>query len=689
MRRSLVCTGAAFVFGMVLFLIAIPQADAYRLPSGETITIDGNFSDWNNVPNFITDSNPITNKTTYYWNTATGAWQTTDPGYAADHVSYEDSLDLRTMKMAHDDTHVYFLQEFVQPMFSYTNAAGYFQPFDASRPAPAAFDHKQIFSFDIGRDGDYDYYVVPSTIWVSGATNFSQLSMHISLYRDANNGAGWDSSDALVISLSNTVAPNDGSGAMDNTGQNAKMEMKEPRSILFNYIPISDNQPFNVRYEAHSTAVKATSAAEYTLSNASAVNLSNPKSFTVKPASRSVGLRWTKSDSLGTTKYRVMRQEGSAPADPWAGTQVYEGTKFSHRDTGLTNNTKYYYKVFAMDGNNNYSDGVTRIAVPNKLTVVTAPAIKGAARVRAYYGLDGKVRPTDFYAYPKNLVNTGADVAAGDIDGDGKAEIVAGTGRSSGRGCQIRMFEHDGTIKGQFTAYDNCGGFGTDVAVGDVDKDGKAEIVTMMGNEIKVFRGTGKLQRQGFNIFRQLGISNLAVRSMALGDVDGDGAEEIIVGIFNANSKKSEVRMFEYWGDEIKFSNVIQPYGMVAVKGEGGSVSTPVTINVAGADVDGDGTDEIVTMPANYPGTAYVKVYEPNGAAKSVGFYAFSSSLKNGGNVSAGDIDADGKDEIVIGTGGGLTSQVRAFEYNGTPKVLNVQPYGVLDGGVNLAVGTL
>ena len=73
----------------------------------------------------------------------------------------------------------------------------------------------------------------------------------------------------------------------------------------------------------------------------------------------------------------------------------------------------------------------------------------------------------------------GANVAAGDLDGDGIAEIIVGTGRNaSAKTCRIASFSGDGSPYG--VIMDSAGG-GIEVAAGDINEDGLAEIVTAYG----------------------------------------------------------------------------------------------------------------------------------------------------------------------------------------------------------------
>ncbi|MFA6272065.1 MAG: VCBS repeat domain-containing M23 family metallopeptidase [Patescibacteria group bacterium] len=86
-------------------------------------------------------------------------------------------------------------------------------------------------------------------------------------------------------------------------------------------------------------------------------------------------------------------------------------------------------------------------------------------------------------------------------------------------------------------------------------------------------------------------------------------------------------------------------------------------LDVTTGDVDGDGIDEIITIPgAGMP--ANVRVFKPDGELINE-FSAYPDFVRIGGNVSAADLNGDGKAEIVTGTLIGGGPQVRIFKSNG------------------------
>ena len=97
---------------------------------------------------------------------------------------------------------------------------------------------------------------------------------------------------------------------------------------------------------------------------------------------------------------------------------------------------------------------------------------------------------------------------------------------------------------------------------------------------------------------------------------------------------KSDVKIFSMSG---KLKNSFSPYGG---KFNGG-------VSVAAGDVNGDGMMEIVTVPLS-AGGPHVRIFNANGQALT-NFFAFDESYHGGAKVSISDIDGDGRLDILVG----------------------------------------
>lgn len=158
--------------------------------------------------------------------------------------------------------------------------------------------------------------------------------------------------------------------------------------------------------------------------------------------------------------------------------------------------------------------------------VVVGAGRGGGPHVKVYKA-DGTFTGREFMAYDPYF-HGGIDVAVGDITGDGKAEIITGAGY--GGGPHVRAFDQTGKEVASFYAYDPRFAGGIRVAAGDVDGDGKAEIITGIqrdgGPHVRVFRQDGSVVGEYFAYTPKFtgGID------VAAGDVNADGKDEIVTG---------------------------------------------------------------------------------------------------------------------------------------------------------------
>ena len=170
-------------------------------------------------------------------------------------------------------------------------------------------------------------------------------------------------------------------------------------------------------------------------------------------------------------------------------------------------------------------------------SIIIAPERGGANQIRIY---DSWLTASNrgFAAYNPKATNLGANVAAGDVDGDGAIEIITGAGY--GGGPHVKVFSKDGQLKQEFFAYGLNFRGGVNVASADINGDGKAEIITGAGlgggPHVRIFNGQNKVIGQWFAYDAK---TRFGVKVTAA-DVDGDNVPEVIGlnnNIFMANGK--------------------------------------------------------------------------------------------------------------------------------------------------------
>ena len=155
---------------------------------------------------------------------------------------------------------------------------------------------------------------------------------------------------------------------------------------------------------------------------------------------------------------------------------------------------------------------------------------------------------------------------------------------------------------------------------------------------------------------------------IALGDVNGDNVQDLIIG-FGGNSGSPLVTVVDgkriinsSFGvsSALASTDILAQFYAYDPKFQGG-------VFVATADFDGDGRSEIITG-AGAGGGPHVKVFQilPNqplttNVATLTQFFAYESTFLGGVRVAAGDVNGDGKPEIVVAPGAGRSSLIKVF----------------------------
>jgi hypothetical protein len=274
-----------------------------------------------------------------------------------------------------------------------------------------------------------------------------------------------------------------------------------------------------------------------------------------------------------------------------------------------------------------------------------------------------------------------ADFAIGDFNSDSAPDVVV-AGATGGLYVII-----DGVVTTLFTA-GNCYA----VATGDVNGDGKLDLMCAVRNsgapvvQLYYIRGDGM---GGFSVYQgiSLGISNppLASWGFVLEDLNGDGYSDLIFTapwgllqiyagsrtllgvspIYSADTAKSRVAVADLNGDgrkDLVFTGTNTVWTYVNASSPQGFSFTPRSFGLAGAsgmpgvmDVDRDGLADVVAGGS----ASQVSVLLGNGDGSLAAQPPFFSSSTNPESFTVGDVDGDGAPELVApttGGGGGLDS---------------------------------
>jgi hypothetical protein len=209
--------------------------------------------------------------------------------------------------------------------------------------------------------------------------------------------------------------------------------------------------------------------------------------------------------------------------------------------------------------------------------------------------IDGKSFDTiaNFFAFGTGFTG-GVYVSAADVNGDGKADIIVGAG--AGGGPQVKVFSGANlSLLKNFFALPATFRGGVTVAGGDVNGDKKADIVTGAGPGglplVQVFSGANGSMLQSYLAYNQGFTGGVFV---AAGDLNGDGKADVITGPGSGGGP--EVRAFS--GAD---ASMIADF--LAIDPKTPLSQVPSTFKYAGGarvaafDANGDGKADIIFVP--------------------------------------------------------------------------------------------
>jgi hypothetical protein len=270
--------------------------------------------------------------------------------------------------------------------------------------------------------------------------------------------------------------------------------------------------------------------------------------------------------------------------------------------------------------------------------------------------------------YSKTRIQSG--LAAADLDGDGRMEIVVATGGadptdSDGPGAIVVLTYVGGSdylrlMQGwPVFALDELGngahpdghpdGFISTPSLGDIDGDGKMEIVIGgMDRRLHAYHHDGS-NVIGWPLAREYGILRESRSTAALADMDGDGILDIFIGS-NNYSIPSCANPYIFYG--IKGNTVPLP-------GFPFSTTQNIESSPALGDINHDGSLDIVfgtgdfNESCNKPGGQQSdgkKVYALDRFGHNLPGWPVTTNANMVNSPALGDLDIDGVPEVVIHT---------------------------------------
>ncbi|HEX4609391.1 MAG TPA: FG-GAP-like repeat-containing protein, partial [Urbifossiella sp.] len=281
-------------------------------------------------------------------------------------------------------------------------------------------------------------------------------------------------------------------------------------------------------------------------------------------------------------------------------------------------------------------------------------------------GTDGYLRPAGaaVQAFPGDAGVTRA--IAADFNGDGVDDLAFGTGPGTPGAVRIVDGKTGAELVGTTPVLDGFAG-GVFLAAGDIDRDGKAELAVSAdaggGTRVEVFRiANGSLVLVAD--FLAFGDPNFRGGSrVAMGDVNRDGAADLIVGAGLGGGPRVAV----YDGTALATGHVqrlVPDFFALDPTLRSG-------VYVAAADMDGDGYADVIYSTGTTGGpririvSGALLVANPGADMATLpalaDFFAWDSTDRKGLRVTARDLNGDGKAEIIAATADPKNAFVRVI----------------------------
>ena len=254
--------------------------------------------------------------------------------------------------------------------------------------------------------------------------------------------------------------------------------------------------------------------------------------------------------------------------------------------------------------------------------------------------------------------------AMGDLDGDGKKEIVVGLG-GGGSGGRLAVFDDRSTgykflrwIVIPWPAYNMRNGE-TWPAVGDIDGDGRNEIVVGLGPGSSGWFHTFNDAVAGYGSmgWTQVPWTWYDMRNgetrPAVGDLDGDRKDEVVIGLGRFPAAGGWLCIF----DDGSFGLPLPFRGWRRVPYPAYNTANGETWPVTG-DIDGDGREEIVVGLGPYPlNGGWMAFFEDPVTSGFMGWrrlpWPAYNRLNGETHPATANLDGDARAELVVGLGNG------------------------------------
>ena len=313
-------------------------------------------------------------------------------------------------------------------------------------------------------------------------------------------------------------------------------------------------------------------------------------------------------------------------------------------------NGQHTFSVRARDvaGNIDPTPASTTFTVQLQSFIAVSVERGGQPRIRTYTATGRLLK--DILAYEKAFTG-GVQVAVADLGDDGSSEIVVAP--NSGRSGEVRIFRQDGSRINSFSPYGATYRDGVNVTVADVNGDGPLEIITAKQKGSANVRVFGYKGGRFTQVYREFNVQVTSGVSLAAGDLNGDGKDEVITGPMGTGA--ASVRVFALQGSTVR-----------QLANRSNIIPTRSGITLTAGDLNGDGKDELLIGPrANaVPTIRILTLTNRTLTLQTKNLTAFRVAERGGVRLSTMDVNSDGREDIIVSYG--LRSQPRLNVFQGT-----------------------
>jgi gliding motility-associated-like protein len=244
-------------------------------------------------------------------------------------------------------------------------------------------------------------------------------------------------------------------------------------------------------------------------------------------------------------------------------------------------------------------------------------------------------------SFPSKTINLSAQtlhITCGDLDGDGKPDLVLSENSPDPNNSTLFILKNNGALPPTLQTIAVVGAKVKRVEIADVDIDGKPEIVAsdQNGNNILVFGNQSIIGTLSFLPPVSILIAGTAsTDGLAIEDLNGDGRPEILTSQFLTSNSNVYILKNQSTPGNINFT--LQPPLVV----------TGTVVNLRMGDLDGDQKPDLVVTQLSGAGISiFLNQSSPTAIAFGPDNYIATDDRPWG--LDFGDLDGDKKNDIVV-----------------------------------------